>query len=678
MRHPKPSFVLPTEPPARYRLPIAGWLGLLAVLVVTGGYITYAQHRNTQPTLADVLQGRYVQDWMFAAFALTATLSLFMYQKSRRTFLRLVHVQESARRASDARLRSFFEATPDALLISDAGGVITMANQQVVGMLGYAMDDLLGRSIEELVPLHSRGKHSDLRDGFAATPSARRMSDGMAVKVLRKDGSECDVEVSLSRIETDEGQFFASALRDITARLKDQEKIRELAFYDQLTGLPNRTLFQDRLKQARNTSSRSGNYGALLFIDMDHFKNLNDTLGHAAGDVFLQNVAGRLLHGVRAGDTVARLGGDEFMVILAGLRSDAGDAVVDTQEVARKILADLNRPYQLGKYVHRCAASIGATVFRAHSVSMEDLVKQVDLAMYRAKEAGRNGVRFFDPSMEAVVAKRVAMEKDLRHALTARQFVLHYQAQVEEPGRVTGAEALVRWHHPERGMVQPADFIPLAESTGVILALGQWVLETACIQLGKWRSDPSMEHLTLAVNVSALQLAQADFADHVMAVVQRTGANPLRLKLELTESLLVSNVADTIEKMVRLKSNGVGFSLDDFGTGYSSLSYLSRLPLDQLKIDRSFVGDVLSNPGDAAIARTIIALAESLSLGVIAEGVETDAQRKFLASAGCHTYQGYFFSRPLPLKGFEARVRGALRQAVVPAGTPPGIRPSTL
>jgi EAL domain-containing protein (putative c-di-GMP-specific phosphodiesterase class I) len=289
------------------------------------------------------------------------------------------------------------------------------------------------------------------------------------------------------------------------------------------------------------------------------------------------------------------------------------------------------------------------------------------MAMYRAKDDGRNAVRFFDPSMETAVINRVAMEKDLRLAVEGRQFVLHYQTQVEGAGRVTGAEVLLRWHHPARGMVSPADFIPLAEETGVILALGQWVLETACLQLESWSRVPCMEHLTLAVNVSALQFAQTDFVEQMMAVVQRSGANPQRLKLELTESLLVGNVAEIIEKMESLKASGIRFSLDDFGTGYSSLAYLSRLPLDQLKIDKSFVNDVVTNPDDAAIARTIIALAHSLRLGVIAEDVETDAQREFLASAGCHAYQGYFFSRPLPLEGFEALVRNISLRTTAPA-----------
>lgn len=595
--------------------------------------------------------------WLYAGLSLLLCSTLFFFQQRRRAFQRLAHAKESALRASDARLRSFFEATPDALLISDAQGIITMANQQVEELLDYSMDELVGMSIEALVPIRSRGSHPKLRDGFATTPSARRMSAGMAVKALRKDGSECDVEISLSRIETDEGQFFASALRDITERIKAYEKIKDLAYYDQLTGLPNRTLLLDRLKLSLTISSRSGMCGALLFIDLDHFKTLNDTRGHDIGDMQLKQVATRLCACVREGDTVARIGGDEFVVILAGLNKSEVEAVTDTEAVAVKILATLSQPYQLGEVLHSSSASMGATLFQGRRANIEDLMKQADLALYRAKDAGRNRMRFFDPSMETVVVKRVALEKDLRNAVAGQQFVLHYQAQVQGMGRVTGAEVLLRWPHPERGLVPPDEFITLAEETGVILPLGHWVLETACCQLEKWARVPVMAHLTLAVNVSALQFAQADFVAQVRAVVQRTGANPMRLKLELTESLLVGNVTDIIEKMVSLKSQGVGFSLDDFGTGYSSLAYLSRLPLDQLKIDKSFVNDVLTNPDDAAIARTIIALAHSLRLDVIAEGVETDAQREFLAGAGCHAYQGYFFGRPLPVAGFEALMR---------------------
>lgn len=445
---------------------------------------------------------------------------------------------------------------------------------------------------------------------------------------------------------------------DITNRKQAEQQIHNLAYFDPLTNLPNRTLLLDRLRQAMTTSHRSGNHGALLFIDLDNFKTLNDTLGHDMGDLLLKQVAQRLRTCVRAEDTVARVGGDEFLVMLTGLGTNEPDVANQVEAVGRKILAALNQTYQLDEVLFNSTPSIGATLFRGHQSSVDDLLKQADLAMYKSKEAGRNTLHFFNAEMESAVMERAALEKDLREAILAKQFLLHYQAQVVGEGQTTGAEVLLRWPHPQRGMVSPADFIPLAEDSGLILPLGLWVLHTACTQLAVWAARPEMAHLTIAVNVSVHQFRQADFVDQVLTVIKDTGANPRRLKLELTESLLVSNVEDLIEKMYALKAKGVGFSLDDFGTGYSSLSYLRRLPLDQLKIDQSFVRDVLSDPNDATIAKTIVALAQSLGLGVIAEGVETAAQKDFLAAAGCHAYQGYFFSRPLALEGFEKFAQG--------------------
>jgi diguanylate cyclase (GGDEF)-like protein len=395
----------------------------------------------------------------------------------------------------------------------------------------------------------------------------------------------------------------------------------------------------------------------MLFIDLDNFKTLNDTLGHDMGDLLLQQVAQRLNLCVREGDTVARFGGDEFVVVLAGLNAEQEEAASHIEVIAEKILATLNQTYQLNEIAQRSTASIGVTVFRGDQVSIDQLMKQADLALYKSKGAGRNLVRFFDPTLESAVKERAALEKDLRHALDEGHFVLHYQAQIVGAGAVTGAEALVRWQHPQHGMVAPVEFIALAEETGLILPLGRWVLATACAQLATWATQAVMAELTISVNVSAHQFRQPDFVDQVLTVLKNSGADPRRLKLELTESLLVSNIDEVVEKMVALKARGVAFSLDDFGTGYSSLSYLKRLPLDQLKIDRSFVRDVLTHPNDAAIATTIIALAQSLGIGVIAEGVETAAQRDFLASSGCLAYQGFFFSRPLPLAGFEQFAR---------------------
>ena len=453
----------------------------------------------------------------------------------------------------------------------------------------------------------------------------------------------------------------AAGLLLLQRRRRDQFKERQtadkqiwkLAFFDQLTNLPNRILLMDRLRQSMAASDRSGSHGAILFIDLDNFKTLNDTLGHDMGDLLLKQVGERLCACVRAADTVARLGGDEFVVMLSELRADVREAAAQVEAVGNKILATLAHNYELNGAPYRSTSSIGAALFKGTSTVTDDLLKQADLAMYKAKAEGRNALRFFDPAMLVVMMERTALESDLREAVRDGHLLLHYQAQVVDDGRITGVEALARWPHHRRGMVSPALFIPLAEETGLILPLGQWVLRTACTQLAAWARRPETAHLTIAVNVSANQFSQPDFVDQMLTILGETGARPQRLKLELTESLLVANVGQLIEKMFALKAKGVGFSLDDFGTGYSSLAYLKRLPLDQLKIDQSFVRDVLTDPNDASIARTIIALAKSLNLGVIAEGVETTAQRDFLASSGCHAYQGYLFSRPLPLTDFE-------------------------
>jgi diguanylate cyclase (GGDEF)-like protein len=444
---------------------------------------------------------------------------------------------------------------------------------------------------------------------------------------------------------------------DVTDIRLASVEIEKLAFYDSLTHLPNRRLLIDRLEQAMASSGRTGRQGALLFVDLDHFKTLNDTLGHDIGDMLLQQVAKRLESCVREGDTVARLGGDEFVVMLANLSEKAVEAANQVEIVAQKILHALNQAYRLAAHDYRSTPSIGVTLFRGHQSAIDELLKQADIAMYQAKRAGRNTVRMFDPAMQAAITARSAMEVDLRKALLEREFILYYQPQVDASDQVIGAEALLRWHHPERGLISPAEFIPLAEETGLILPLGQWVLETACAQLAAWAAMPQTAHLSLAVNVSARQFSLPHFVQQALAVIEQTGVPPAQLKLELTESLLLDNAEDVIAKMRALKDHGVSFSLDDFGTGYSSLSYLKRLPLDQLKIDRSFVRDILIDPNDAAIARTVVALGQSLGLAVIAEGVETVAQRDFLAANGCLTYQGYLFSPPLPREEFEAFVR---------------------
>ncbi len=457
------------------------------------------------------------------------------------------------------------------------------------------------------------------------------------------DGEVPDVQ------RADEVGVMARALLVLRDTSREAAELR----LDQLTGLPTRKLLMEQLKRAMTCSARSGKYGGLMLIDMDKFKVLNDTHGHDLGDMLLREVARRLTVNLREGDTVARLGGDEFVLVLTDIGCARKEAAAAAEAVGKKLLALLSQPYHLGNVTHISGASIGITLFEGDGACADDLLKQADLAMYKSKDSGRNVCRFFDPQMETLMHERAALDKELRQALADEQFQLYYQPQVGPEGELTGAEALIRWEHPRRGMVLPNEFIPVAEESGLILPLGHWILETACKQLAVWASRPATADFKVAVNVSARQFQQADFVEQVVSTLRNTGADPNRLTLELTESLLVHNVEDVIEKMTALKKEGVNFALDDFGTGYSSLYYLKRLPLDQLKIDRSFVRDVLTDPDDAAIAKTIVALAQTLGLEVIAEGIETAEQRASLAKLGCHYYQGYFFSRPLPLESFE-------------------------
>ncbi len=560
-----------------------------------------------------------------------------------------------ALRVSESRYRRLFESARDGILLLNADtGQIDDVNPYLIEMLGYSHAEFLGKKLWEVGTFTDIDESQKMFSKIQAEGYVRY--DDLPLRT--KAGEIIAVEFVSNSYDCEGTKVIQCNIRNITERKKTDERIKELAFFDQLTGLPNRLLLQDRLKQAMVASSRSGMFCALLFMDMDNFKNLNDTLGHDRGDALLKQIGQRLTLCVREGDTVARLGGDEFVVVLAGLNADKAEAAKGVKTVVRKMNVALNQPYQIGGALHNSTASMGVTLFKDDLINSDDLMKQADLAMYKSKEAGRNTLRFFDPNMELAVMKRAGMENDLRRAIDEKQFALHYQAQIAGDNRITGAEVLLRWQHPQRGMVPPAEFISLAEETGLIQLLGKWVLETACARLVVWADQLEMADLTIAVNVSANQFRQPDFVDQILKILKNTGADPRRLKLELTESLLIADVEDTVEKMFALKSKGICFSLDDFGTGYSSLSYLKRLPLDQLKIDRSFVRDILTDPNDAAIARTIVALGQSLGLGVIAEGVETEAQRNFLAVSGCHAYQGYFFSQPLPVEGFEKIVQG--------------------
>ena len=456
---------------------------------------------------------------------------------------------------------------------------------------------------------------------------------------------------------TPEGGWVIT-FHDVTDLRRANEEIEHLAFYDPLTGLPNRRLLLDRLGRAPVLSQRSGKVGALLFLDLDHFKDLNDTLGHEVGDELLQAVAQRLLANVRVADTVARLGGDEFVVMLSDLSTSTQEAAALAQRIGEQILRGLSEPYVLRGHTHQGAASIGATLFGASAQSAIELLRQADIAMYQVKARRGNALCFFDPKMQTAINDRAQLEADLRQALVAQQLVLHYQPQATLQGDVIGAECLLRWQHPQRGMVPPGQFIAVAEESDLILHIGQWVLHSACTQLARWQEQPQWAHLQLSVNVSARQFRQSDFVHQVIETLQVTGARAHLLTLELTESLVLDNVEDAIDKMHQLRTKGVRFSVDDFGTGYSSLAYLTRLPLHQLKIDQSFVRNLGSRPSDDVIVQTIIGMGRNLDLEVIAEGVETEAQKAILAGHGCDLYQGYLLARPMPVADFERSLGG--------------------
>ena len=452
----------------------------------------------------------------------------------------------------------------------------------------------------------------------------------------------------------DEVSNVMRALGDMQTKLGESEvAIHQLAFYDPLTNLPNRRLLRDRLQQALCASARNQLNGAVLMIDLDHFKIINDTRGHAIGDRLLVEVAQRIQSNVRQADTVARLGGDEFIIALVDLSSNDVQAAIQAEIVGMQILTALSQPYVLENQTHHSSASMGVCLFRGQHVGIDDLLKRADIAMYQAKGDGRNTLSFYDPKIQASLESHSAWESELREAVALNQLRLYYQIQVDHLHGVLGAEVLLRWEHPREGLVMPDRFIPIAEASGLIVPIGEWVLKTACEQLKAWAINPAAEHFVLAVNVSARQFSQPDFVSRVTHTLAQTGVDPKKIKLELTESMVLHNVADTIDKMKQLHSLGVDFSMDDFGTGYSSLAHLTELPIQQLKIDRSFVRHIATNFNDAVIVQTIIGMAQNLGMTVIAEGVETEAQRVCLEKFGCPTYQGYLFGRPLPLLEFE-------------------------
>ncbi len=600
------------------------------------------------------------QPALFGAGALmiTALLTALVGQLTRRRMQALAYARLAGRaaRESETRFRAVFnQAAVGMVQVNSDTGELVRVNQRFCDILGYTAQELGALRMQDI-------SHPD--DLPRSQALLQRMLDGevaefrMEKRYLRKDGSSVWVELTASPMRPDGGpaRYHVAVVHDATQRKQAEEELRYLAYNDLLTGLPNRRLLLDRLEQALSLSARHQSCGAVLMLDLDHFKTINETRGHGAGDRLLRSVAARLRSCLDDDATVARQGGDEFVVVLKELGATGTDAARQAEEVARAILEAVREPFVLdGGEPHHTTLSIGITVFNGTREPADELLKRSELAMYEAKAAGRNTLRFYDPQMQAAVAARVQLEADMRAGLATGQFELYYQPKVAH-GKIQGAEALLRWRHPERGFVPPSEFIPLAEECGLILQLGQWVLHAACEQLARWAAEERLAGLTVAVNVSPRQFHEGGFVAQVLEALASTGADARRLRLELTEGMLLQDVEDTIAKMVQLRGYGVGFSLDDFGTGYSSLAYLKRLPLHELKIDQGFVRDVLTDPNDAAIARTIVALGTSLGLQVTAEGVETEAQREFLERHGCHVWQGYLLAPPLPRERFEALV----------------------
>nr|WP_253734699.1 bifunctional diguanylate cyclase/phosphodiesterase [Methylomonas sp. ZR1] len=538
-----------------------------------------------------------------------------------------------------------------AMIVTSPDAIILRVNRAFTALTGYEAQEVMGQTPQML----NSGRHD--KGFFTAMWTSLQETGHWQGEIWNrhKNGLIVAQWLTIAAVVAPDGRIthYVGTFSDITENKDAVAEIHRLAYYDPLTHLPNRRLLQDRLGQELVAGARNGLYGAILFLDLDNFKTLNDTRGHEAGDQLLIEVARRLRTSVRECDIVGRLGGDEFLVLLSDLSADVELAAMQTKQVGEKLLDALAHPYDINGYEFHCSASIGIRLYRDHELA-EDLLRHADLAMYQAKMAGRNAVRFFDPSMQALATARAELEKDLRLALSQNQFKLYFQAQIYRNHQVVGAEALLRWQHPQRGLVSPLEFIALAEKTSLILPIGQCVLEAACTQLKQWEQHARSRQFRLAVNVSARQFRAADFVEQVRRTLDSHGVNPDLLELELTESLVLENINDTISKMHALREMGVRFSLDDFGTGYSSFSYLTQLPFDQLKIDRSFVHNIGIKTSDAVIVQTIIGMAHNLGIEVIAEGVETEAQRLFLEQHGCHACQGFLFSKPVPIDEFMA------------------------
>lgn len=639
---------------AIFVLPIIVWvamrLGLVAssslALCIAVCAILITINKNGPFYQIDIHQG-LISLWVYVCVLILTTIIIHVMQSERVAF-------EDALIASENKHKAVIEGALDAIISINNKGEIIEFNPAAEKIFGYRRNEVMGRPLSEvIIPPSVREAHQKGHQQFIVSGEKRLFDKRIELTAMRADGSEFPVELTLTSIETGGAPIVTGFIRDITIQKNAEESINQLAFYEPLTGLPNRRLFLDRLNQAFAHSAREKSFGAILFIDLDNFKSLNDTRGHEVGDKLLIQVAERIKSHLREYDTVSRLGGDEFVVLLQNLKDNAEMAELFAREIAEMLLHAISMPYRLDGVEHHSSSSIGVCMFNGYEVTQDELLKRADTAMYQAKSNGRNTLCFYNPQMQQAFESKTKLQEELRNALELNQLALYYQIQVDKNKTVIGVEALLRWVKPGVGMVSPDDFIPMAEETGLIIPFGLWVIEKACQQLKSWEANEYGKNVRLAVNVSAKQFRQSSFVHDLKKILEKTGADPSLLKIELTESVVVDDVTNTALKMQELRLLGVSFAMDDFGTGYSSLIYLKKLPLTQIKIDQSFVRDITIDTSDAEIVKAIVLMAQALDFNVIAEGVETEEQFDLLRQYGCKEFQGYYFGRPVEIEALN-------------------------
>lgn len=596
--------------------------------------------------------------WTFMITLVVMMLLISVLQSERK-------LAERAMRNNDKKLRAVIDGALDGIVTIDESGALIEFNPAAERIFGYKKADVLGKSLAEvMVPPSLRNAHTEKHRQFVLTGEKHIFDRRVELTAMRADGSEFPVELTLTALQDDGVSLVTGFLRDISQQKKVQQEIENFAYYDVLTGLPNRRLLTDRYQRAVLHSKRAKTYCALIFIDLDHFKILNDTKGHDVGDHLLVEVAHRIQHTLRAGDSVARLSGDEFILIIENLDGYQNVAYKQASEVVQKLMVELNKSYQLDMYEFSTTASLGVTLFKDDQLSFEDHLRYADAAMYQSKAAGGNIYRFYDQLTQESLDRSFALELALQTALRNNEFHLNYQTIVDVNQEVIAAEVLLRWIHPQLGEVSPVEFIPIAEKNNQIIKIGRWVLQQACTQLKSWENMPKLNNLRLSVNISAKQFLYINFIQELREIITSTGINPGFLKLELTETAVIDNIDDVINKIKILKDLGIRISLDDFGMGHSSLVYLKKLPVTQIKIDQSFVHDVLTDSNDAAIIQMVLAIGKTIQCNIVAEGVESLEQFEKLKEFGCRYFQGFYFSIPLDIHDFERHVQA--NESLVP------------